>query len=52
VRQSPGSKDLSTYAEDIVGFRYQATTGKDVANQEGLACAVVRSKEFESVTAL
>jgi hypothetical protein len=32
VRQSPASKDVSTETGDIVGVRYQATTGKDTAN--------------------
>jgi hypothetical protein len=32
VRQSPARKDVNTEAEDIVGIRYQATTGDDIPN--------------------
>jgi hypothetical protein len=32
VRQSSASKNVSKEAEDIVGIRHQATTGKDIAN--------------------
>jgi hypothetical protein len=39
-------KDVSTEAEDIVGIRYQATIGED------LACAVVRSRVREMVRGL
>jgi hypothetical protein len=35
VGQPPAGKNVSTEAEDIVGIRHQATTGKDTADWEG-----------------
>jgi hypothetical protein len=32
VGQSPGGKNVSTEAEDIVGICHQATTGEDTAD--------------------
>jgi hypothetical protein len=51
-RQSPVGKEVSAEAEDIVGIRYQATTGEDVVSWEDLACAVVRIKVRKLVRAL
>jgi hypothetical protein len=41
VGQSLSSKNVSTEAEDIVGFRHQATTGEDTAGREDLMCSIV-----------
>jgi hypothetical protein len=32
VRHLPNGKNVTTEAENIVRFRYQATTSKDIAN--------------------
>lgn len=40
MRQSPASKNVNTEAENIVGIRYQATTGVDTADCEDLVLAV------------
>jgi hypothetical protein len=32
VRQSPVGEDVSTEAKEIIGIRYQATAGEDIAN--------------------
>jgi hypothetical protein len=41
VRQSSAGKNLSKEAEDVIGIRYQAVTGEDIANREDFLCAVV-----------
>jgi hypothetical protein len=41
MNQPPFSEEVSTEAEDIVGIRYHATFGEDIANREDLMCAVI-----------
>jgi hypothetical protein len=43
VGQSPAGKE----AEDIVGIRYQETTGKNIANLADLLYVAVRSRVLE-----
>jgi hypothetical protein len=49
ARQSPAGNDVNTEADDIVGIRYQATTGEDA---EDSMCAVFRSRVREVARAL
>jgi hypothetical protein len=44
VEQSPAGKNVSTEAEDIVGIRQQATTGKGTTLREDLVCAIVNCR--------
>jgi hypothetical protein len=52
VRRYPTGNVVNTEAEDIVGSRYQATTGEDKADGEDIVCAVVNCKVFELAMAL
>jgi hypothetical protein len=45
----PAGIDMSTEADDIVGIRYQATTGEDA---EDLMCDIVRGRVRELARAL
>jgi hypothetical protein len=47
-----GSQAETTKAKDIVGIRYQATTGEDTADWEDLSCAIVNRKVSELAWAL
>jgi hypothetical protein len=52
ARELTVGKDVSTEAEGIVGIRYQATTGEDIAHWEDLMHAVVGSRVRELVSVL
>jgi hypothetical protein len=39
-------------SEEVVGIRYQATTGEDIADWEGLECVVMSCKLYKSVKLL
>jgi hypothetical protein len=43
VGQSPGGKNVSTEAEDILEIRYRETAREDIENWEDLMCVVVNS---------
>jgi hypothetical protein len=38
--------------KDIIGMRYQAATGEDIADRKDFVCAAVRSRVRELVRAL
>jgi hypothetical protein len=42
--QSPGGKNVSTEADNIIGISHQATTWEDTADWEDLLRAVVNFK--------
>jgi hypothetical protein len=42
--QTPAGKSVNTEAENIVGIRYQATTGEDTADREDPVRAIVNCR--------
>jgi hypothetical protein len=49
---SPACKYVSKEAEDIVGIRYQTTTGENIPNWEEWMCGVVKIRVNELVRVL
>jgi hypothetical protein len=49
VKESSASEDRSRWIMEIVGIRYQATTGEDI---DDAVCAVMRNRVCRLATAL